>query len=74
LAPPGTKEKKMATNLEMPRATTPFRVLMILTGLALLGGGALFALLGFWGVILLFGILGATTGVYTPRRYAATTL
>ena len=55
----------MALNLEMPRATTPPRVFVILAGIALLGGGALYALLGFWGVILLFAILGTTTGVYT---------
>jgi hypothetical protein len=65
LGPSGTKEKKLAINLEMPRATTPPRVFVILVGLALLGGVALFVLLGVWGIVLLFGILGTTTGVYT---------
>jgi hypothetical protein len=55
----------VATSLVMPSKETPAGVTATLIGLAILGAVLLVWLLNFWGIILLFGILGVTTGTYT---------
>jgi hypothetical protein len=57
----------MATNgsLAMPKTKTPVGVFLLLVAMAGLGGVLLSTLLGFWGFILLFVVLGITVGVYT---------
>lgn len=60
-------------NLEMPKMETPVRVFVGLIALAVLVGGILSWFLGFWGVILMFVVLGTTTRMYTetvPGFYA----
>lgn len=51
----------------MPKTKTPRSVFYILVTLAIIVGILLWMLLGFWGVILLFVILGITTGTYTEN-------
>lgn len=65
------------TGLEMPRTETPLALVPILVSLAVLGGVLLYALLGFWGVVVLFVVLAATTGIYTetvPGFFASVVL